>query len=326
MRSRLTTLSIAIFLFIILSGCASTMPDIASLDYSLIMTPTATSNMTPEEINEILEKIDTRNRTVEDDPEWIKKSYKNLMVRQLSNISPGEYKNYQNYLDNGAAYILVHPAFFTFFHYSKKKSRDNDPEELYKLNIVEHLLRKKPASARFAVMQAQERRLRDFVEFKSTQNKLVILVVPQKYGEYSGYTYRKGADEYMRFLNEITNFSHSVIFVESRSPNRGWLNADDSIKLMELLLSINVDKIYVGGGYIGRCMEDFYSYISKTYGPDGIFVVPELSDISPRELNSRLSTRLLKQDGLIDNEYATTLLLEDTYKIQEMIPIIERLQ
>lgn len=327
MRSRRNSLLIAISLFIALSGCASgSAPDILRLDPTLIMTPTATSDLPPREINEILYKIDKRNRTIEDDPEWIKKSYENLMVRRLTNISSKEYEAYRQYLDNGAAYIIIHPAFFTFFHYSKKKNRGNNQDDLYKLNIVEHLLRKEPKTSKFAVMQAQERRLRDFMEFKSTQNKLVILVVPQKYGEYSGYTYRNGPDEYMRFLNEITNFSHSVLFVESRSPNRGYLNDEDAMKLMELLLSIKADKVYVGGGYIGRCMEDFYNLISRNYGTEGLFVVPELSDISPRELNNRMSTKLLRPDGLIDDDYATSLLLDDTYKIQEMIPQIESLK
>jgi len=304
-------------------GCAS--PRVAHLDYSMIMTPAGTNDIAPEEINSILVKAEERNRTVEDDPEWIKSSYENLMVRRLTNISSKEFADYRKYLDNGSVYIVVHPAFFTFFHYTKQKKRDKDPEELNKLNIVEFLLKIEPSKPQFAVLQAQERRMRDFLEFKSTQQKLVIVVIPQKYWDYSGYTYRKGPDEYMRFINEVTNFSRSVLFVESRSPNRGYLNDDDAVKLMEFLLSVKAEKIYVGGGYVGRCLEDFYGVLTQEYGTKGIFVVPELSDISPRELNASMSRNLLRPDGLIDSDFATRLMLNDKYKVQELIPQIENL-
>jgi len=307
-------------------GCATTMaPQIARMDQSMIMTPSGTSDLAPEEVDSILKTIEDRNRTVEDDPEWIKSSYENLMIRRLINVSSGEYPKYRQYLDGGAVYIMVHPAFFTFFHYTKKKQRTDSTEESYKLNIVEFLLRLNPSTPQFAVLQAQERRMRDFLEFKSTQKKLVIIVIPKDYTNYSGYTYRNELDEYKRFLNESTNFSASVLFVESRSPNRGYLTDDDAVKLMEFLLSIKAKKVYVGGGYIGRCLEDFYNLITQEYGKEDIFVVPEMSDISPRELNESMAVRLLKSDSLIDHQVATDLMLEDSYKVQELIPQIENL-
>lgn len=309
-------------------ACSSTEkkgPKIAHLDQSMIMTPSGTSNISPEEIESLLKKIEERNLKVEDDPEWIKSAYHNLMVRRLINVSSSEYPKYRQYLDDGAVYIVVHPVFFTYFHYTKKKKRKDPNEESFKLNIVEFLLRLNPSTPQFAVLQAQERRMRDFLEFKSTQKKLVIVVIPKDYTTYSGYTYRNELDEYMRFLNEVSNFSSSVLFVESRSPNRGYLTDDDAVKLMEFLLSIKAEKIYVGGGYIGRCLEDFYNLITQEYGKEDIFVVPELSDISPRELSEKMAKGLLKSDSLIDHEFATELMLEDSYKVQELIPQIENL-
>lgn len=320
----LIMLFMTLALALLLPGCASRKPPkIAQLDYSMVMSPAGTSNLQPEEINGILEEVEKRNRDVEDDPEWIDKSYLNFMLRRLTNVSVSEFDNYRKYLDDGAVYIVVHPAFFTFFHYARKVRAD-DPEE-EKMNILEILLNRKPSTSEFAVLQAQERRMRDFIEFKSTQNKLVIMVIPQNYRKYSGYTYRKGKDEYLRFLNETTNFSRSVLFVESRSANRGYLTDDDAVKLMEFLLSVNAEKVYVGGGYIGRCLEDFYSLLTNEFGEKGIFVVPELADISPRELNPRLAMRLLKPDGLINYDYATELMVKDKYKVQELIPQIENL-
>jgi hypothetical protein len=322
---RNTFMAAALLIVVGCAGASTSRPQIARLDASMIMTPAGTSNLSPEDIESVLNRIEERNRTVEDDQEWIKASYENLMVRRLINVSSSEYPNYRKYLDDGAAYIVVHPAFFTFFHYTKKKKRRNDTEDMYKLNIVEFLLRINPSTPQFAVLQAQERRMRDFLEFKSTQKKLVIIVIPKNYNSYSGYTYRNMQDEYRRFLNEASNFSSSVLFVESRSPNRGYLTDDDAVKLMEFLLSIKADKVFVGGGYVGRCLEDFYGLITQEYGTKGIFVVPELSDISPRELNSSMASSLLQSDGLIDHEYATDLMAEDIYKVQELIPQIENL-
>jgi hypothetical protein len=212
----------------------------------------------------------------------------------------------------------VHPAYFPFFHYPKRLS-DTPKEGFYsKQNIIEKFLALPPPDRRFAVLQAQERRTRDFIEFKSTEEKLIIIIIPKNYHRYSRYTYRKGPDEYMRYLNEITNFSKSVLFVESRSANRGYPSEEDTIRLMEFLLSIGAKKIYIGGGYIGRCLEDFYAEFTEEFGRKGIYLVPELSDISPREISNSLAKRILTPDGRIDIAVATTNMKRDVYNVQEV--------
>ncbi len=285
----------------------------------MVLPPVGTTGLTPVEISNILKQVETRNKDVEDGPEWIERSYEGLMVRRLTNVSEREFPKYKKYLDNGSVYILVHPAFFSFFHYPRKL-RSSGPEVVSEFNIVELLLKRRAKSAEFALLQAQERRTRDFVEFKSAQKKLLIMVIPQNYQVYSGYTYRKDKDEYMRYLNEITNFSESVLFVESRSPNRGYLSDDDALRLVEFLLSVDAKTIYVGGSYIGRCLEDFYTLLTREYGSEGIYVVPELSDLSPREINGNFATQLLRPDGGIDKTVAMRQMREDVYDVQENIP------
>lgn len=308
----------AIFL-ISMTGCSASLKDIARYEVSEILRPPGTLAMDNDVVNEIIAKVEERNRTVEDDPEWIKRAYSGLMVRRLVNVPLNEYKDYKKYLDNGAIYIIAHPSFFPFFHYPRKLV-DNTSKSIDKQNVVEKLLKLKPKNFEFAVLQAQERRTRDFIEFKSTQEKLIIIVVPRGYNRYTGYTYKSGRDEYMRYINELTNFSKSVLFAESRTPNRGYLREEDAIRLMEFLIAIDAKKILIGGGYVGRCIEDFYTLITHEYGSEGIFIVPELTDVSPRELNRAIARAMLKKDGELDIEIATSIMQRDLYKVQEVIP------
>jgi hypothetical protein len=313
-----------ISLTLLISGCASAPPKFVPLDADMILPPAGSAALPPDEVNSILNKIQERNETVEDDSEWILRSYSGLMIRKLTSLTREEYQQYKQFLDNDSVYIIVHPGFFSFFHYPKKL-QDNEGEYISKFNVVEMLLNKKPMDPEFALLQAQERRMRDFIEFKSTQNKLIVLVVPTKYWKYSGYTYKKGRDEYMRYLNEITNFSKSVLYVESRSPNRGYLTEDDALTLMEFLGTIGTKNIYVGGAYVGRCLEDFYLLLTEEFGTDGIYIVPELSDISPREISPSLAQAILKPNGLIDRTVVTDIMRQDAYGVQEVTPDIMNL-
>lgn len=316
------TILCVISLFFLVASCTTVSPMKVHYAPGAVMAPPGTSSLDPEEITSILRQIKERNLTIENNPKWIKRAYSGLLIRRLTNVSEKEFKDYRQYLDNGALYILVHPAYFSFFHYPKRLLDNSKDKPLSKYNVVETLLGKKPKDRKFAVMQAQERRTRDFIEFKSTEEKLIIVVVPKNYQKYPGYTYRKGLDEYMRYLNEVTNFSKSVLFVESRSPNRGYLTDEDAVRLMEFILSIAAEKVYIGGGYIGRCLEDFYALLIEDFGREGIYLVPELSDISPREVNKYLAKAILKQDGTLDKNAATQFMLKDAYNVQEVRPDI----
>jgi hypothetical protein len=328
--TREKTLLCAIILSFLLLGCKTTN---SSVNFSKITppappeikAPAGALAVNPGENADILSRIEERNRTIEDDQEWLKKSYDGLMVRRLSNISEKEYEDYIKYLDNGIAYIIVHPAYFPFFHRFKRLSKTPEDGPYPTENVVEKFLSLKPKNARFSVLQAQERRMRDFIEYKATQEKLVILVIPRNYYKFKGYIYKKGMDEYMRYLNEISNFSKSVLFVQSRSPNKGYVTEEDSIRLMEFLLTIDAKALYVGGGYVGRCLENFYANMTEDFGQEDIYLVPELADISPAELPNSLAKRILKKDGTLDTEMLTRLLEKDAYKVQEVLPKVRNL-
>ncbi|MDA8168325.1 MAG: hypothetical protein M0Z59_01330 [Nitrospiraceae bacterium] len=262
---------------------------------------------------DVLRQIKERTEQIESSPAWIENSYEGLRIRSLRNVSSHEYSFYKSFLDNGTVYIIVHPAYYTFFN----SERIFGPPGM---NAVERFLAEPANNARMAVLQAQERRMRDFLEYKSTEKKLIILILPRGYKNFSGYAYRGGPDEYTRFINDVTNESDSVLYLESRSPMRGYLKDDDLAALIDFLAGVNPDRILIGGGYIGRCLENFYVSFTDDFGINGVYLVPELSDVSPSELNSSLASRLLAPNGDIDNIIASEAMKHDVYRVQNIAP------
>lgn len=307
----------------VVSSCAST-PVVSSIGSTVIRPPMSQSAVSQKD-KALVSKIMERNTLVEDQQDWIEESYEGLKIRRLNNVSEREYKNYKQYLDEGKVYILVHPAYYSFFHRKRRFSTEKKDGTFYKKNIVERFISKKPKDLVTSVMQAQERRSRDFIEYKSTEGKLLILILPKNYARFKGYAYRKDRDEFMRYLNEVTNMSKSVLFVESRSARRGYLYEEEMLRLMEFLVNIDAKTVLVGGGYVGRCLEDFYMDFVEEYGMDGVYVVPELADISPRELSRKLAKRLMLKDGSIDTVIATRNLSMGVYGAQEIRPRVMNL-
>lgn len=307
------------------TACAPTIPIVVQTDIEVIRHPAGA--ITDEKVTSTLKAIEERNKTVEDDPMWIKNSYDGLAVRNLRTIAEKEYSAYKEYVDNGIVYIIVHPAYYPFFQHRKTASEsDSNANEFSSMNVIDRLLSIPSRNLLFSVLQAQERRMRDFLEYKSTEKKLIILVLPKNYPKYSGYIYKNGPDELTRYLNEVTNGSKSVLYLDSRTATRGYLKEEDSIKLMEFLAAVNTKKVYVGGGYVGRCLEDFYVDFAELYGMNTLYMVPELSDISPKELNNRLAVSLIRQDGTIDAITATENLKNNAYNSQDIRPNVMNLQ
>lgn len=247
----------------------------------------------------VLEEVQKRNLSVESDPAWIQESYKRFRIRNLAEIKEVEYADYRKYLDGGIVYVVVHPAYYAFFH---NRAAGNWQEEagLSRKNALDTFLDTSAFSSRTRLVKAQEKNLRDFLEYMSTEKKLVLLVLPRGYSTYPAYQYRTGNDEYMRYLNEVTNESESVVYLYSNKPNRGHLTERDRKRLIKFLYSIRANAIFIGGGYVGRCVEDFYKDMEQYYGEDKLYIVPELVTVSPSDISADLASDLLLYDGSVD--------------------------
>ena len=302
--------------FILLAGCAAVV-------YKSGLSP---DNVGPNPPGSALDasragaiaNLNDLNKKHEADLGWIEKSYDALAVKSLLKIPPEDYKKYRDYLDSGSVYIIVHPAYYVFFSGPQLITGDDPPVE----NAVERFLAIQPLSAEMALLQAQERRMRDFLAYAAMRKKLVIVILPRSYKSQADYNYRSWYDEYTRYLNQVAGNSDSVLYLESRSPSRGYLTEEDMAALTKFLGAVAPKRVLLGGGYIGRCLEEFYLDFTDEYGSKNVYLVPEISDTSPAELTDSIARKLLSSSSDIDMVAARNAIRRDTYKIENVIPKI----
>lgn len=299
-RRRETAVLFFVALAIVFSGCAPAKFELKKrFPPDLIRLPIGMPEAEAREHAEVLKDVAARNAEIERDPEWILDAYDRFMIRNLRNVSSSDYAGYGRYLDDGAVYIIVHPAYTTFFNVPKKHLDQVDDFDIVPRNAVERLLSKPVNTARMALVQAQERQIRDFLELKSTERKLIIIIIETAYMKNRQYRYKDSTDEYMRFIDEATNESESVLYIESKRGG-GSLAEDDSVRLAEFLAAVGPTRILLGGSYVGRCLEGFYNSFTELYGESNVFVVPELSAISPNDLAQDTARQLLDQEGNVN--------------------------
>lgn len=239
----------------------------------------------------IRSSVENRNKTIESHPQWRMIASQRIMSRSLEEIPASEYKSFKDYLDDGVMYIIVHPAYYFFFHDENDFFTSAKELDIY---INEDAFTK-----RDLFMREQERSLRDFLEITSTRNRLLLLILPDNYREYSGYKYKYGEDEFARYINEVSNDSKATIYLYSEKPNRGMLSSEMRNRLINFIRVVNPDKIVIGGGYLGRCLEDFYRQLSQFFKDEIIEIEPWISAISPEDLKYFDLDDLIR-DGKLD--------------------------
>jgi hypothetical protein len=305
---------------VLAAGCAGRPMTVA------IQPPFEVPKDSPEEVKkhvqDVLAEIEKRNREVENDPKWLLKAYSGFMIKRLDEVNEEDYRNYSRYLDHDAVYIIVHPAYYAFFHGSNEL---NDYLSLPARNAVELLLQEPAHSSKTRLQQAQEKRLRDFLEYMSTDKKLVILVLPRDYRRYAGYKFRSGNDEFRRYINEVTNGSDSVLYLYSKRTNRGTLAEKDRRRLLRFLYAVKAKEILLGGGYIGRCLEDFYKDMEQYYSDDKLYLVPEITSTSPSDMSSGAASDVLDADGMVDVGKLSRSIQSNSIGKQDITPRIKNL-
>lgn len=272
---------------------------------------------------EVLKQIENRNTVVEDNIAWIKDSYKGFKIKNLADINEKDYVNYERYLDNNSVYVIVHPAYYTFFN-------DNDVQVdtngvVSDKNAMDMLLSETIYTKKAALIKAQEKMLRDFLEYMSTEKKLVIVILPRGYRTYPGYKYRNSSDEFMRYINEVSNESESVVYLYTKKPNRGNLSDKDKKMLLRFLYSVRPTSILLGGGYLGRCLEDFYKDLEPYVGEDKLYIVPEITAFSLSDMTSDIASTILGPDGDINISKLSVSIKTNALGNQDISPQVRSL-
>jgi hypothetical protein len=233
-------------------------------------------------IMDIMNAVEERNRGIEADTAWINGAYQGLSIAKLNTLSPEQYDRYRTYVDNGSVYIFVHPSYSLFFHEKNPRALRGSAD--LRSSIVDSFLESTPESAVMLLEQEQLRAEKKFIEYLTTVDKLVILVLPRDYLHAMNYAYLQGPDEYARYLNGIANGSPAILYMESESSNSGKLLADDLIPLLSFLKAVGAQTTLIGGGYVGRCQKEFYQYVTNFTAADRYYIVPELSTFSPQDI------------------------------------------
>ncbi|HAM52678.1 MAG TPA: hypothetical protein DCP92_19020 [Nitrospiraceae bacterium] len=230
-----------------------------------------------ENLEQILAAIEARKNTLEKHPAWLSLATQGFLIKNLLDLPESEYSKYQRYLDGGTLYIVVHPAYYVFFENHEPNTTVGDP--------VEALLKQVALTKDDQFLREQERALRDFLEITSTRKRLILLILPGDYKDFSGYTYRNAPDAYARYINSVTNSSESVLYLYSEQPFRGALSYESQQSLLHFLEAVSPKAIRIGGGYVGRCIEDFYRNLTTSVGEDKVTIAGEISAFSPEDLN-----------------------------------------
>ncbi|NIT04264.1 hypothetical protein GTO10_05080, partial [Candidatus Saccharibacteria bacterium] len=182
----------------------------------------------------------------------------------------------------------------------KLKVNASSGKDFPEKNFVERLYEKMAFEETLFVMQEQERMLRDFVEVYSTRKSLILLVLPRNHSQHPLYVSKDGYDEFTRYINEITNESESVLYMESASHNTGGLTFEDLEMLMTFLDDLDIRTIVLGGGYVGRCLDGFYETMLDSFGYDHIYMVPEIVAVSPLDIKGYWGRNLITSSGKLN--------------------------
>ena len=289
---------ILLFCIAVLGGCASgpTQTVTPALPFD-DKSPGEFMEQEQQHIGSVMDAVEKRNQNVEKNPSWISRAYSKLDIRKLHDIPSGSYGEYAKYIDNNkSVYIIVHPSYSLFFR-SKNLQLTRPPLHM-KDNVVDLFLKEPPTNAVMGLEQEQQRNEKNFLEFLTTDKRLVILLLPRNYRTANSYTYKNSNDEYARYLNEIANGSPSILYMESESANNGRLLSEDLIELLAFLETVGAKSVLIGGGYVGRCQKEFYGYVTKYSFGSNYFIVPELSTFSPDDITESTASGFIENDRI----------------------------
>ncbi|MBI5635039.1 MAG: hypothetical protein HZA15_16340 [Nitrospirae bacterium] len=234
----------------------------------------------------VFQEIMERNGTLKKSPEWLREAHSSLKIRDLRSIPKESYKDFGQFLYNGNVYFIVHPGYYAYFHAKHPLPQAEEIGGYPALNLVERLASDNTLGRDYniMVMKEQERLIRNFLEFMSMEKKLVILVLPRNYRQHLLNGYADGRDEYARFINELTNMSPSILYIESETHDNGFLTRPDLELLQVFIDDTGAKKLMLGGGYLGKCLDNFYESVRLKYKYEDVSFVADITSVSPTDM------------------------------------------
>jgi hypothetical protein len=293
-------LLVLFFIFTLLSACAH---DRRIEEVNFYFTPDKISG--PRQfsyLRDLVAGINERKKLHKKSPDWLKESYRSLKIKRLNEVPPEEYAGYAKFVNalDPSVYIIIHPAYYAFFMNDSVLSSRSDLEVSPSKNIVERFCSRFFLDPEPRMMQEQEKCIMDFLEVVSAEKRLVILVLPRDYQRQLSYGYLEGHDEYVRFINEVTDMSEAVLYVESLEYNSGYLGEADLTSLSNLINSVGARKIMLGGEFAGRCLNNAYASLLRKFDPKDIYVVPEITAATYKDILATPVSALFTADGMIN--------------------------
>jgi hypothetical protein len=181
---------------------------------------------------------------------------KQLMIPHLTETSADSIPNLPGSND---VFVMVHPAYSLFFR---------DPN------------RGRFGESTYSLLATQFDKEAQFIASASRAGKIILLVVPGNYDAES-----TAPLSYTAYLNAVAAQRRSVFYIFSETHSTGSLSMNDMLSLYRFLYRVKVRKVLIGGGYIGRCQREFYSQLTAYFDKTAAYIVPEISSISPDDVN-----------------------------------------
>lgn len=257
-------------------------------------------------VKRVLEENRIRNETYKKSIEWLGDAYSGLKIKRLNDIPPDEFPAYKKYLAHDELYIVVHPGYFIFFENDRVYPVQETIGGLPADNVVDRIGN---AAIRdhqnLQIMVEEERFMRKFLEFMAAEKRLVLIAIPRNYRETMSLKSPEGLDEYARYINDMTNGAESMLFMETETSGSGYMTKADQALLARFLKDSGVKRIMFGGGYVGKCIDNFYEQLKGFFQEGKTFLVPEISAVSPMDGSF---DRMLKEDGQINMKYKIKVL------------------
>lgn len=211
-------------------------------------------------------------------------------VTNVRDLTQKNIKDLSNKLDTSEVYIVVHPSYYIFFHEKDEQIMTDASKTAVETFIETEYNDVSPARH---LMKEYEKAEMQFISSANIQKKVVILLTPGNYTSSPQYLFKDGPDPYAQYINSLTRNSESIFYIESWSVSSGKMFQEDQAALLNFLSGIGAKKIYIGGGYVGRCQNDVYNFLAQTWSRDDIAIISEISAFSPDDVSDPTAKMLL---------------------------------